>query len=86
MRVSALAQWPVQGEQILLATFTFTCIGLSLDEIWLWDLGPCQWVTLEGYCLDDELAAGIYLASIFTGYDPCKCDMSHDGNATWRIG
>ena len=59
--------WPpgnsVGGDDILLATFTFTCIGPGLDDLYLNDLDDrVQWITTSGVILDDQL--GKYLASI----------------------
>jgi len=62
--------WPAgnflgPGENIGIASFTFECLGASLDELWLYDFDTVtsEWVTETGACLDGQID-GIYLASI----------------------
>ena len=55
-------------EDILFATFAFTNVGLGIDNLWLWDLDSrAQWVTSSDLVLDDQLADGIYVGTIFHG-------------------
>lgn len=53
------------GENIGFASFTFECLGPSLDELWVYDFNSvtAEWVTETGLCLDDQID-GIHLASI----------------------
>jgi len=57
------------GTEILMASFTLECTGISFDELWLYDPNPgsVQWVTSSGLVLDDVIWPGgdpIYLGAI----------------------
>ena len=70
VKAEALA-WPPgtvvgPGNNNLFITFTFECIGVGLDELWLYDFNTetGQWAISDTIHLDDQLSGGIYLASI----------------------
>jgi hypothetical protein len=78
--------WPPGGTYgepctwVLFATFAFHCTGQGFDDIILYDPNPTtdQWVTgPNGLVLDEQLADGIYLASILNTPIP---------GAVWLLG
>jgi hypothetical protein len=56
-----------EGDDIVLASWAFHCVGPSIDELLVLDFNPApftDWLTLLGDELDAQLADGVYLGTI----------------------